>query len=127
MPPLDCTKVYPTAGFPRGLAICAMKLAIAKDDSQGVCVTVSGKVTQHDFAPTQDTLVDLLGPTVYSRQVTLDLSDTMYLDSSGVGWLLACHKRMREGGGKLTLQNPPSIVANLLRLLKLATLFGIDP
>src|SRR2546427_11572255 len=104
-----------------------MKLAIAKDDGQGARVNVSGKVTQHDFSTTQEPLAELLGPSVYGRQVTLDLTDTMYLDSSGVGWLLACHKRMREAGGKLTLENAPSIVANLLRLLKLSRLLGIDP
>ena len=36
-------------------------------------------------------------------------------------------QRMRESGGKLTLENTPSIVANLLRLLKLSKLFAIDP
>ena len=104
-----------------------MKLAIVKDDGQSVRVTVAGKVTQYNLSPVQEPLAELLGPAVYGRYVTLDLSETMYLDSSGVGWLLMCHKRMREAGGKLTLQNPPSIVANLLRLLKLAQLFEIDP
>lgn len=104
-----------------------MKLAIAKDDGQTAHVKISGKVTQHDFSAVQEPLVELLGPNVYHRHVVLDLSDTMYIDSSGVGWLLTCHKRMREGGGKLSLEKTPSIVANLLRLLKLATLFGIDP
>jgi anti-sigma B factor antagonist len=104
-----------------------MKLAVAKDDDQGARVRISGKVTQHDFASVQEPLADLLGPSVYGRHVTLDLTDTMYLDSSGVGWLLTCHKRLREKGGKLTLENVPSIVTNLLRLLKLSRLLGVDP
>src|SRR5262245_1867355 len=104
-----------------------MKLAIAKDDGQGARVSISGKVTQHDFSSAQEPLAELLGPSVYGRQVTLDFSNTMYLDSAGIGWLLACHKRMREAGGKRTLENVPSIVANLLRLLKLSRLLGIDP
>ena len=104
-----------------------MKLALVKDDGQIAHVAVSGKVTQHDFSAVQEPLLELLGPEVYRRHVTLDLSNTMYIDSSGVGWLLTCHKRMREGGGKLALEKTPSIVANLLRLLKLATMFGIDP
>lgn len=103
-----------------------MKLAIANDDGQSVRVTVTGKVTQHNLSPFQEPLVELLGPGAYTRHVTLDMSDTMYLDSSGVGWLLMCHKRMRQSGGKLMLENTPSIVANLLRLLKLAKLFAID-
>ena len=104
-----------------------MKLAVAKDDDQGVRVTVSGKVTQHDFASVQEPLADLLGPSAYGRQITPDLSDTMYLDSAGVGWLLTCHKRIREAGGALKLEKVPSIVTNLLRLLKLSRLLGVDP
>jgi anti-anti-sigma factor len=103
-----------------------MKLAIAKNDDQLARVNVSGKVTQHDFAAAQEPLADLIGPSVYSRQVTLDLGDTIYLDSAGVGWLLTCHKRIREAGGTLKLDNVPSIVANLLRLLKLSRLLGLD-
>jgi anti-anti-sigma factor len=104
-----------------------MKLAVAKDDDQGARLTISGKVTQHDFTSSQEPLAELLGPSVYGRRVTLDLAGTMYLDSAGVGWLIACHKRIREAGGTLKLENVPSIVANLLRLLKLSRLLGLDP
>jgi anti-sigma B factor antagonist len=104
-----------------------MKLSIAKKEGDLVRVNVSGKVTQHDFAAAQEPLWELLGPGLYSKHVTLDLGETLYVDSSGVGWLLTVHKRMREAGGRLTLDNTPSIVANLLRLLKLSKLFGIDP
>ena len=104
-----------------------MKLDIAKDDGREVRVSISGKVTQHDFSGKQEPLIELLGPNVYARHVTLDMGETMYLDSAGVGWLLNCHKRMREAGGTLTLDNTPSIVVNLLRLLKLSKMLGIDP
>ena len=104
-----------------------MKLTIVQDDPQGVRVAISGKVTQHDFSATQEPLADMLGRGVYGRQISLDLAETMYVDSAGVGWLLTCHKRTREAGGKLKLENTPSIVANLLRLLKLSKLLGIDP
>ncbi|MBW8885926.1 MAG: hypothetical protein JF612_14390, partial [Planctomycetia bacterium] len=54
-----------------------MKLAIAKDDQHGARVKINGKVTQHDFSTAQEPLVNLLGPSVYGRHVTLDLTDTM--------------------------------------------------
>ena len=95
-----------------------MKLSIGNDNGQFVQVKVEGKVTQHDFGPVQEPLAELLGPGTYGRHVALDLSDAPYMDSSGVGWLLTCHKRMRQAGGRLTLQNPQPVVANMLRLLK---------
>lgn len=104
-----------------------MKLSIAQDDGQCVLVAVSGQVTQRELAPLTEPLLELLGPNGYARQVRLDLSDTNFLDSSGVGWLLTCHKRMRQAGGNLTLHSPHPIVANVLRVLKLEKVFTIVP
>ena len=104
-----------------------MKLSIAQDDGQCVRIAVQGRVTQRELAPLAEPLQDLLGPKGYSRQVRLDLSDTNYLDSSGVGWLLICHKRIRQAGGSLTLQAPHPIVANVLRVLNLEKVFDIEP
>jgi anti-sigma B factor antagonist len=104
-----------------------MKLSIAKDDGQCVQVAVSGRVTQSDLGPIHEPLGELLGPNAYQRQVRLDLSDTPYVDSSGVGWLLACHKRMKAAGGKLTLHAPHPTVANLLRVLRLDKVLDIEP
>jgi anti-sigma B factor antagonist len=103
-----------------------MKLSIAQDDGKSVRVAVVGHVTQKELAPLAEPLLELLGPGAYARQVRLDLSNTDYLDSSGVGWLLTCHKRMRQAGGQLTLHSPHPIVANVLRVLKLEKVFQID-
>lgn len=104
-----------------------MKLSIAKEEGQNVCVAISGNVTQRELGPLQEPLIDLLGPSGYSRLVRLDLSNTNYLDSSGVGWLLTCHKRMKQAGGKLTLLAPHPVVANVLKVLKLEKVFEIEP
>jgi anti-anti-sigma factor len=103
-----------------------MKLSIANDDGQSVQVAVTGRVTQQDFGPIHEPLAQLLGPNAYARNVRLDLSDTSYLDSSGVAWLLSCHKRIREAGGKLSLHNPHPIVANLLRVLRLEKVLDVE-
>jgi len=103
-----------------------MKLSLATDDGQRMCVAVTGEVTQRDINPLREPLAELLGPSGYGRQVRLDLSDASYIDSGGVGWLLTCHKRMRQAGGKLTLYSPHPIVANVLKVLKLEKVFEIE-
>jgi anti-sigma B factor antagonist len=103
-----------------------MKLSLGKSDGDNVRVLVSGKITQHDFGPVQEPLEALVGPGVYARQIELDMSDATYMDSSGVGWLLTCHKRVREAGGRLTVAKVQPIIANMLRLLKLSRIFGLD-
>ena len=100
-----------------------MKLSIAGDEGNQVRVALAGQVTQRELDPLQDPLIDLLGPGGYSKFVRLDLSEASYLDSSGIGWLLSCQKRMKQAGGRLTLERPHPIVANVLKVLKLEKLF----
>jgi anti-anti-sigma factor len=104
-----------------------MKLSILVDDGQSVRVAVNGPITQREVSPLHEPLQELLGPGAYGRTIQLDLSGTNVLDSSGVGWLLTCHKRMRQAGGRLTLVAPHPIVANVLRVLKLDKVFEIEP
>lgn len=96
-----------------------MKMNVAGDEGSLVKVTVSGAVTQRELTPLEEPLEILLGPQAYSRQVLLDLRDVSYLDSSGVGWLLTCHKRMKQAGGLLVVHSFSPIVSNVLRVLKL--------
>ncbi len=103
-----------------------MKLSITKDDGQIVQVAVDGPMSQRELNPADEPLTRLLGPNAYGRHVRLDLSGTNYLDSSGVGWLLTCHKRMRQAGGRLALCAPQAPVANVLKLLKLEGTLQIE-
>lgn len=96
-----------------------MKLTLAGEDGNLVKVRVSGPVTQRELSPQDEPLGELLGPSGYSRTVLLDLGDVSYLDSSGVGWLLTCHKRMKQAGGTLVVHSFSPIVSNVLRVLKL--------
>ncbi|HEY2410639.1 MAG TPA: STAS domain-containing protein [Pirellulaceae bacterium] len=103
-----------------------MKLTLGKSDGENFRILVSGKVTQHDFGPVQEPLEALVGPGVYARQIELDMAEATYMDSSGVGWLLTCHKRVREASGQMRIVNVQPIIANMLRLLKLSRMFGLD-
>jgi anti-sigma B factor antagonist len=102
-----------------------MKLSISRDEGNSVRVSLAGQVTQREINPLEDPLIALLGPGGYSKTVLLDLSEADYLDSSGVGWLLSCHKRMKQAGGRLTLERPHPVVANVLKVLKLERVFDL--
>jgi anti-sigma B factor antagonist len=102
-----------------------MELAIAEAGDEVVRVSVAGRITQRELSPLHDPLGDLLGPTAYHRTVVMDLSRAEYVDSSGIGWLLSCHKRFRGGGGQLVLHSLPPVVSNVVRVLKLDTVFQV--
>ena len=82
-------------------------------------------MTQAKASPLEDPLVKLLGSEVYTRRVLLDLNRVEVLDSSGIGWLLTCHKRFREGGGALVLHSPSPIARNVIRVLNMHALFNV--
>ncbi len=96
-----------------------MKMTVAADDGTLVQLALSGPVTQRELAPQAEPLTDLLGPSAYAKRVIMDLNNVSYLDSSGVGWLLSCNKKMKLAGGKLILHSYSPIVSNVLRVLKL--------
>jgi anti-sigma B factor antagonist len=104
-----------------------MKLTLGIDDGQTVRVAVTGEITQKTVSPLEEPLAELLGPDCYTRQVCLDMSEAPYLDSSGIGWLLKCHKQFRQSGGKLILHSPQPLVANTFRVLNLEKVFHLGP
>ncbi|MDX1948638.1 MAG: STAS domain-containing protein [Pirellulaceae bacterium] len=103
-----------------------MKLSLGPKDDSGCVVSIAGPVTQKTTAMTADALAQIAGSDCYARNMTLDLSEATLLDSSGVNWLLKCHKQAKSSGGKLVLRRPAPIVVNVLKLLKLDSVFEID-
>ena len=96
-----------------------MNISIQSDDGNVIRAQVSGKITQSDVSPFVEPLSDAAGQDVYRRRVVLNMEEVEMLDSSGVGWLLVCHKRFRETGGVLVLHSYPPIVGNVLKVLNL--------
>jgi anti-sigma B factor antagonist len=60
-----------------------------------------------------------------ARKFLIDFSRTGYIDSSGLGALVALSKRVRELGGELRLSGLNEDLRSLFELTKLDTLFPI--
>ena len=56
-------------------------------------------------------------------RILLNLDKVTYMDSAGIGELVACYKRVREKGGIMKLVNPAGKVQDLLALTKLEEFF----
>lgn len=54
-----------------------------------------------------------------TTKVVVDLGETTFLDSSGLGALIAGLKRCRQAGGDLRLARPPEQVTTVLALTNL--------
>lgn len=53
----------------------------------------------------------------------LNLEKVSYMDSAGIGELVACYKRAKDKGGEVKLLNPSGKVYDLLSLTKLEEVF----
>ena len=54
-----------------------------------------------------------------TRFVTLDMTNVQYLTSTVLGHLVGLHKRLQAAGGRLTLENVPPGIKDILRVTML--------
>jgi anti-sigma B factor antagonist len=59
------------------------------------------------------------------RNIVLDLAGVSFLDSGGLGDLIACKKRTTERGGDIRLLRPTGKVRDLLEMLSLTRIFKV--
>jgi anti-anti-sigma factor len=102
-----------------------MKLSLQSDNGEVVLIELAGQVIQKHISPFNEPLGELLGEDAYSRNVLIDMHDVESLDSSGVGWLLVCHKRIRENGGTLVLHSLSPVARSVLKVLNLYLVFKV--
>jgi anti-anti-sigma factor len=102
-----------------------MKLRITSQEGGRSSVEVSGKVIQKYLSVIPEPLKNLLGEDCYKGIVLLDLHAIDEIDSSGIGWLLACHKRFRRQGGCLVLHSLTSFASDIMRILKMQLVFNL--
>lgn len=99
---------------------------VAEPYSDGIRrVSVCGEVSQADFVTIAEPLGRQLGETCFQETLLLDLSGVSMLDSSGVGWLLLCHRRSRLAGGALVLHSLSPVVKETFDVLKLQLVLNV--
>jgi anti-anti-sigma factor len=95
------------------------------EDRNGVGVArVSGRLTiGRELAALRDGLAGVLDAGFL--RIVLDLDAVPYIDSAGVGELVACRRTVREQGGRLVLARPRGKVRDLLELTRIETLVPV--
>ena len=87
-------------------------------------VDVSGRITLGEETSTlREAVRGLIGQG--KKKIVLNLAEVSYIDSSGVGELVACYTAARNQGGELKLLNLTKKVHDLLQVTKLYTIFDI--
>jgi anti-anti-sigma factor len=88
--------------------------------SEGVChMSLAGRISQVSNASMSQELSQLLGEANFNQKILISLRDTDFIDSSGIGWLLATDKKIRSAGGELVLHSLPLEVQHIFGLMRL--------
>jgi anti-sigma B factor antagonist len=87
-------------------------------------IAVTGEIDLHTSPRLRDTLLSHL--TNDARDLTVDLSEVTFIDSTGLSVLIAALRRARSLGGDLRLRSPSRQTYKVLELTKLTEVFAID-
>ena len=102
-----------------------MSMKASSRQIDGVTVVdLSGRITLGEGSIVlKDTVRDLLSKG--NKKLLLNLGDVNYIDSSGIGELVAAFTTVRNQGGELKLLNLTKKVHDLLQITKLYTVFDV--
>jgi anti-anti-sigma factor len=87
-----------------------------------VVIRCKGRIVLGDEA--SDLQAELDTQTELSKKVVLNLAETHYLDSFGLGTLVRMHSTLRARGGELKLCEPHASVLRVLEMTKLLAVFA---
>ena len=102
-----------------------MALQITEKDTGVITVlTISGRITLGEASHELRTrLKDLL--TQGKTRVVLDLGEVGYIDSAGLGTLVAGYTSARNGGADMKLANLTKKLKDQMHITKLVTVFDV--
>ena len=97
-----------------------MKLQLVSIEKEGmVKIATQGNITSADIdAAGPNPMEPILGRNWHQSRVLLDMSETQYIDSSAIGWLIGSSKQLKDGGGTLVVYGVQPAVRQVLDLLK---------
>ncbi|HEX5097295.1 MAG TPA: STAS domain-containing protein, partial [Acidimicrobiia bacterium] len=99
---------------------------VVTTDKQGarVVLSISGELDAYTAPGLEDQIARLM--TEGTSDIVLDLSQTEFLDSSGLRAILTAQRKLTEQHGKLTLRAPSEPVTRLLEITGLTDNFATD-
>jgi anti-anti-sigma factor len=96
-----------------------LEIKLITHEGTVVRLEAAGRLVHSTLAPCPDPIGRLLGGDAFTRTVLLSLEGVDFMDSSGIGWLLACRKRFREAGGSLVVHSVPTAVLDVIKVMRL--------
>lgn len=101
-----------------------MSLEISESTREGVVIlSLKGRLTAGESNAIREKVDQAVAAGHFN--VIFDLSQTDYVDSTGLGGMVICYTTLKRHGGQLKLVNPNKRNVELLALTKLHTIFEV--
>ena len=101
-----------------------MELSLAtRSVSDRVVLEIGGEIDVYTAPRLRERLVEMVG--AGNSHIIVDLAGVDFLDSTGLGVLVGAHRRLRGGGGSLSLMIPHERLLKIFRITGLDTVFDI--
>lgn len=88
-----------------------------------IVLDLAGKLTSDSAARLKDKVASLLFQD--QKQIVMNLAELTYMDSAGLGEMVASHSTASRQGGRLKLTNVGKRIEDLLVLTRLLTVFDV--
>jgi len=95
-----------------------------RDFGRHKVIEVAGDVDLYNVSELKQAIFDIVENSD-THSIIIDMKETSYLDSSGIGALVAGQKKIKLKGGKFALLNIKDEVLNVLKLATLDQFFTI--
>jgi anti-anti-sigma factor len=104
-----------------------MEIKLANKVDEGYeRLEILGDITANGWARhAEDPFVTQCGEDIYTRQVVINMSKTLHVDSTGIEWLLTCHRRFQQQGGKLVLHSLTTSTQRLFHMMRMHLVLNI--
>jgi anti-sigma B factor antagonist len=89
-----------------------------------VLVSLSGSIYVEEAAQLRESLIGYIEKG--HKTFIIDLGDVDYIDSSGLGTLVAIQKRALQNGGSVVIKGLKGLVKDLFELTRLTKVFEIQ-
>jgi anti-anti-sigma factor len=86
-------------------------------------IAIIGRIVRSNHAPMIQSFESILGPEGYRQPVVVNMERTTFIDSSGVAFLIQCHKRFLQAGGRLIFHSVTPAVRDLFQTMGLLQVF----
>jgi len=104
-----------------------MEVKLQRAEGDLVRIEVSGKISRDGWTAHRDPLTEVYGHDIYRQKVLVNLSNSFYVDSTGVEWMLSSHRRFKESGGIMVLHSATAGTLQLLKMMRMDRVLHLVP